>query len=99
MAAVKVIDERRLILGGGTAVELRIALESKAGPQLTRNILIERGYYSYMIVLSSPKTWARDYEPMFDAMVREIHLIEPEPLAKARSIVNTFPGMSSAHVE
>jgi membrane associated rhomboid family serine protease len=99
ITAVKVLDERPLILDGGTAVELKIALDSKAGPQLTRNVLIERGYYSYIVVLSSPKAWAKEYDPIFDAIVHEIRLIEPEPVAKARLLVNTFPGMSSAHVE
>jgi cytochrome c-type biogenesis protein CcmH/NrfG len=103
ITAVQVIDERPMLLAGSaagsTALELSIALESKAGPQLTRNILIERGYYSYIVSLSAPKAWAKAYEPIFDRMVREIRLLEPEPVAKSRTLVNTFPGMSSAHVE
>jgi membrane associated rhomboid family serine protease len=99
IAAVNVLDERPFPLEGGNAIELRISLDSKAGPQLTRNILIERGFYSYKVVLSSPRAWAKEYEPIFDAMIGGIRLFEPEPVQRARTIVNTFPGMSSAHVE
>lgn len=99
ITAIQKLDDRPLILNGGNAVELRISLESKAGPQVTRNILVERGYYSYVVSLSSPKSWAQAYEPIFDALVAEIRLIEPEPLVKSRTLVNTFPGMSSAHAE
>lgn len=99
IAAVRVIDERPVILDGGRAIELRISLESRAGPQLTRNILVERGYYSYIVILSAPKAWAAEYEPLFDAMEAKVALTEPEPVAKAKTVVDTFPGMSSAHVE
>lgn len=99
ITAVRVLEERPFPIEGGRAVELWIALESKAGPQLTRNILIERGYYGYAVVLSSPRAWASEYEPVFARMVGAIRLTEPEALARARAIVDTFPGMSSAHVE
>jgi tetratricopeptide (TPR) repeat protein len=99
ITAVTVLDERPLQLQGATAAELLISLESKAGPQLTRNILIERGFYSYKIVLSSPKAWTKAYAPIFDEMIAGIRLSEPEAVQRARTIVSTFPGMSSAHVE
>jgi rhomboid protease GluP len=99
IAAVRILDERPVLLEGGRAVELRIALESRAGPQITRNILIERGYYSYVIVLGAPARWAEAYEPIFEEMQTRIRLIEPEALVKSRTLVDTFPGMSSAHVE
>jgi membrane associated rhomboid family serine protease len=99
ITAVAVLDERPLSVEGGTAIELVISLESKAGPQLTRNVLIERGFYSYKIVLSSPKAWSKAYAPIFDEMIAGVHLLEPEAVQRARTIVNTFPGMSSAHVE
>lgn len=96
---VRVVDERPVILDGGRAIELRITLESRAGLQITRNILIERGYYSYVVVLSAPERWAAAYAPIFDAMVEAIALTQPEPLGEAQALVSTFPGMSSAHVE
>jgi membrane associated rhomboid family serine protease len=99
ITAVEVLDERPVSLDGGKAIELRISLESRAGPQVTRNILIERGYYWYTISFSSPLAYAKGYEPIFDLMAQEIRLTEPMTLVKARTVVSTFPGMSSAHVE
>jgi membrane associated rhomboid family serine protease/cytochrome c-type biogenesis protein CcmH/NrfG len=99
IASVSVEDERPFLVEGGKGVELEITLESRAGPLVTRNFLIARGYYSYAIVLSAPAAWAEAYAPIFDRMVSEIRLIEPEDLTRAKRVVSTFPGMSSAHVE
>ncbi len=99
IAAVRILDERPFLIKGGRGSEIRIALESRAGPQITRNFLIERGYYSYIIVLSAPKAWAEKYAPIFERMAKGIKLIEPKALTDAKAVVSTFPGMSSAHVE
>lgn len=99
ITAVEVLSERPVAIDGGKAVELRITLESRAGPQVTRNLLIERGYYWYVVSFSSPLAYARGYEPIFDRMMSEVRLTEPMSLVKARTLVSTFPGMSSAHVE
>jgi tetratricopeptide (TPR) repeat protein len=99
ITSVAILDERPAAIEGGRAIELRISLESRAGPQVTRNILIERGYYSYAISVSSPLAYAKSYEVIFDRLIASIRLIEPASLVKARTLVTTFPGMSSAHVE
>lgn len=99
ITAVMVREERPLVLKGGRAIELYITLESTAGRQVTRNVLVSRGYYSYVVVLSAPEAYARAYAPIFDRMVLAIQLTEPSTLKDARSRVTTFPGMSSAHVE
>lgn len=99
IAAVRITAERPFLLEGAKAVELDITLESRAGPQRTRNLLIARGYYSYAVVLSAPKAWAAKYEPIFEEMMTRLALIEPESLVKARQLVSTFPGMSSAYAE
>lgn len=99
ITAVHVVDERPFDVEGGHAIELFISLESRAGPQMTRNILVERGYYSYVIVLSSPSVYVDAYAPIFDQMRARIELTEPISLVKARTVVSTFPGMSSAHVD
>lgn len=99
VTAVRVIGERPLEIPGGRALELRIALESRAGPQLTRNVLIERGFHSYAIVLSAPESFAGAYQPIFDRMIQEIRLFEPPALVKSRAASLAFPGMASAHVE
>jgi rhomboid protease GluP len=99
IAAVKLLGERPRSIDGAHAVELDITLESRAGPQVTKNVLVERGYYSYAIVLSAPKAWAKKYEPIFAQMIDRFVLIDPEGLVKARQLVATFPGMSSAHAE
>lgn len=98
VTAVRVLDERPALVPGGRAREIRIALESRAGRQVTRNLIIERGYYSYFVVLSAPARWAAEYDPIFDRIIRDVALIEPTRVAKARTVVATFPGMSSAHV-
>lgn len=99
IAAVRVLAERPYLIDGGEAVQLDIALDSRAGPQRTRNILIARGHYSYALVLSAPRGWVEAYGPIFDEMMTQALLTEPRPLAKAKQKVSTFPGMSSAHVE
>lgn len=99
ITAVDILAESPVKIEGAKAIELRIGLESRAGPQLTRNVLIERGYYSYIVALSSPLPYAKSYEPIFERMLDSIHLSEPSSLVKARTVVTTFPGMSSAHVE
>lgn len=99
IAGVKVLGERPFEVPGGRALELMISLESRVGRQLTRNLLVERGYYGYAIVFSAPAVWAEPYAPIFERMARRVALIEPEGLGKARQLVGTFPGMSSAHVE
>lgn len=99
ITAVRVLGERPFLLPGGRAVELTVALESRAGPQITRNILVERGYYAYKVVLTAPAPWAAAYGPIFDTMAARFRLTEPAQLEEARRLVATFPGMSSAHVE
>lgn len=96
---VKILDERPVAIEGGRAIELRISLKSRAGAQLTRNVLIERGYYWYIVSFSSPLAYVESYEPVFDRMLASIRLTEPQSLVEARRVVSTFPGMSSAHVE
>jgi len=99
VTSVRVFGERPALVASGRALEVRVGLESRAGPQLTRNIIIERGYYSYHVVLTAPGKHATAYEPLFDRIARSVRLIEPERLSRARTVLETFPGMSSAHVE
>lgn len=96
---VEVLQEGPFVVPGGRALEIRIALESRAGPQVTRNILIERGYYRYAVVLSAPVRWADAYAPILETMAAGVELIEPAALAQARAKVQVFPRMTSAHVE
>ncbi len=96
---VQVLDQRPIDLPGATGIELVMSLESRAGPQLTRNLLLVRGYYGYVLVLSAPKNRAEAYRPIFEAVAQSIRLDEPESLREARRAVAVFPGMSSAHVE
>jgi len=96
---VEILQEGPFLIDGGRAIEIRIALESRAGPQLTRNILVERGYYRYAIVLSAPRRWADDYAPILEEMAAGLRLVEPERLERARAKVGVFPEMTSAHVE
>ncbi|NJK88047.1 MAG: rhomboid family intramembrane serine protease [Myxococcales bacterium] len=95
---VVVLQERPFVLAGARALELRIALESRAGSQLTRNILIERGYYRYAIVLSAPTRWAEGYAEILEEMASRIALVEPAPLFAAREKARVFSGMTSALV-
>ena len=101
IASVEVRSEKPLAIEGARAIELRIDLDSRAGPLSTRNILIERGYYAYTIVLAAPRAWAARYEPVFQKMLApaNLKLIEPTDLAASRRVVAVFPGMSSAYVE
>lgn len=99
IAAVEITDERPFLIEGAKGVQLSITLESRAGPLVTRCFLIARGYYSYIIVISAPAAWAEEYETIFDRMQAGLRLIEPEALTQAKRVVETFPGMSSAHVE
>lgn len=96
---VRVISERPFFLEGGRGLELDVRLESRAGPLVTRNILIERGYYGYRVVLSAPRRWFEPYLPVFRAMIEEIRMVETRELQKARREAEVFPGMSSAQVE
>lgn len=99
IAAVEVLGERPFLIEGGRAVDITIGLESRAGPQVTRNILVERGYYAYKVVLSAPAPWSDAYARILDRMLAAIRLVEPETLVAAKERVAVFPGMSSAHVE
>lgn len=99
ITAVEVLGERPFLIPGARAVDLTVALESRAGPQITRNILIERGYYAYKVILSAPRPWSKAYAPVFAEMMAGIELIEPSALAAARARAAMFPGMRSAHVD
>jgi len=96
---VDVLQEGPFVVAGGRAIEIRIALESRAGPQITRNILVQRGYYRYAIVLSAPARWAEAYAPILESMAARVELVEPAALEAARRKVQVFSGMTSAHVE
>ena len=96
---VEVLQEGPFVLEGGRALEIVVALESRAGPQLTRNILVERGYYRYAVVLSAPARWAERYAPILEDMAAAVRLVDPAPLAKAKKKVDVFSGMTSAYVE
>lgn len=99
ITGVEILREGPVVIDGGRALELVVALESRAGPQLTRNILVERGYYRYAIVLSAPLRWAEAYRPILDEMAGEVRLVDPGRLEAAKKKVRVFPGMTSAHVE
>ncbi|MCC7386330.1 MAG: rhomboid family intramembrane serine protease [Deltaproteobacteria bacterium] len=99
ITSVEVVSEHPLVIAGARGLELVVTLESRAGRLRTRNVLVERGYYSYAIVLSAPEAFADAYEPIFDHMIQGIRLVEPPWLAKARGLAVAFPGMSSAHLE
>lgn len=99
ITAVKVLQEGTRPVDGGRAVELIVSLTSRAGAQVTRNILIERGYYSYYVVLSAPVPFAEQYTPIFDEVVAAVQLVRPAAVERAQTVVSTFPGMSSAHVD
>jgi rhomboid protease GluP len=99
ITAVEIIEDRAARVVGGRAVEIRARLESRAGPLVTRNIIIERGRYSYFVVLAAPERWAAKYGRIFDRMTEQIRLMEPVGVRRARVKLATFPGMSSAHVD
>jgi membrane associated rhomboid family serine protease len=99
ISGVRVLDERPMMLDGVRATELVIALESRAGTQRTRNVLIARGFYSYFLVLSAPEAFADAYQDIFDRLLERVHFYEPAKLEKSRTMADTFPGMSSAHAE
>ena len=99
IADVTPLQERTMLIDGGKALVVDIALESRAGPQLTRNLLIERGYYSFKIVMSAPSAWFADYESLFERLARAVVMVDTDGLVHSRRVVETFPGMSSARVE
>ncbi len=99
IADVRVVRERPMLIDGGRAIVVDIALESRGGPQMTRNLLIERGYYAYTVVMSAPVAWFDAYEPIFDRLANAITLVDTDALIQSRKVVDTFAGMSSAHVE
>ncbi|MBK8009853.1 MAG: rhomboid family intramembrane serine protease [Deltaproteobacteria bacterium] len=101
IASVEVRSEKPFAIEGARALELRIDLDSRAGPLSTRNILIERGYYAYTIVLAAPRAWTARYEPVFQKMLARANtrLVEPAALAASRRAITVFPGMSSAYVD
>lgn len=99
ITGARVLGERPYLIGGGRGLELDIELDSRAGPQVTRSILVERGYHAYRTVLSAPAVWAEDYVPLFARLSRGIRLVETEGLRWARRVAQTFPGMSSARIE
>lgn len=99
LAKVEIKSERPFLVEGGRGLELEIYLASRAGPQRTRNYLVERGYYSYRMVLSAPEARDKSYGPVFDRLVGGLRLEEPAGLRASRRVAETFPGMSSAQVE
>jgi membrane associated rhomboid family serine protease/tetratricopeptide (TPR) repeat protein len=96
---VEVESERPFLVKGGEGLELAIALESRAGPQRTRNLLIARGFFAYRVVLGAPRRWAEAYRPLFDDLAARVALVETADLERARRVAAVFPGMSSAQVE
>ena len=99
IAEVRRRSERPFFVRGGRGLEVVVELESRAGPQRTRNLLIERGYHGYRLVMSSPARWADRYRPLFARLAASLQLIEPRALRSARRLAETFPGMSSAQAE
>jgi membrane associated rhomboid family serine protease/cytochrome c-type biogenesis protein CcmH/NrfG len=98
IAGVVVEEERPFVLPGGRALEIRVRLESRAGAQVTRNIVVERGYYRYAIVFSAPERWSAAYAPLLDRLEEQLSLVEPDALQDARTAAERFSGMTSAHV-
>lgn len=91
--------ERPFFLDGARAIEIDVELESRAGPQVSRNVLVQRGYYRYAIVLSAPAEWAEEYDSLLERLVEQVRLVEPASLKDARALVERFPGMTSARVD
>ncbi len=99
VSEVRLGEVRPVTLAGGRALERRVSVSTRAGVLETRNLLIERGQYGYVVSLSAPSAFAADYERVFEAMLSRLKLIEPARVARARREADTFPGMSSAHIE
>ena len=99
VAEVREGSVRPFLIDGGQGLELSIELESRAGPLVTRNLLIARGHYRYAVVVAAPMAWAEAYQPILEEMLRRVALVEPARLRGARARVRTFPAMSSARVE
>ena len=98
IADVRVLSERPVAVDGGRALVVDIALESKAGPLMTRTLLIERGYLGFAIVLSAPSDLYPAYEPLFERLIREVALGDTRALARRRAETRVFSGMSSVWV-
>lgn len=96
IASVRLRSERPFLIEGGSGVEVVAELESRAGPQRTRNLLIQRGYHAYWVVVTTPVAWAGPYADLVEELVEGIQLVEPPALREARRLAETFPGMSSA---
>lgn len=99
ITGVELVRERGVRIEGARALELTVALESRAGRHRSTNLLLARGYYSYFIVASAPVAWAESYEPMLRGLVDRAQLIDTNRLTRSRELVRAFPGMSSARVE
>ena len=99
IAEVRLGPTRPFLIEGGQGVEVPIDLESRAGPLFTRNLLVVRGNYRYLVVVAAPKAWAGAYDSILDEMLGRVTLTEPATLTRARARVRVFPGMSSARVE
>lgn len=100
LADVRIVRERPISWNepGVQALELEVHLESRAGPQVTRNLLIARGYYRYAVVVSAPRAWAEPYGPILQTLLERVELRRPEPLAQALAMARRFPNMTSTHV-
>ena len=98
ITSVRILEERSREVPGGRAMEIVASLDSRVGSQLTRNLIIERGYLSYYIVLSAPLEWSHEYAPLLEEIISSVHLFDPDSLIQARRRVEIFPGMPSTHV-
>ncbi len=98
ITAVRLESERPLLIEGGRGIELQVRLASRAGPQRTLTLLIERGHHRARVVLSAPERWAQPYHRLFSRMAGAVSLVEPAELTRSRRVAEAFPGMSSAAV-
>jgi len=78
---------------------LTASLYTRVGPQLTKNVIIERGSLKYYFVIAVPMEMVSRYEPITAKILESLELSEPLSVIEARKEVAVFPRMASAHAK
>ena len=84
----RILDPVKVSVGGYPANHIRTEVMTPKTAQRSDYYIIVRGYYRYILSLSSPLWLTDDYGPILDAVLEQTRVVEPDILQAAHVAVN-----------
>lgn len=86
VVGLKLSDPEPLVVGGQPAMRIHAEIATEQESSSVAYIFVARGYYRYILSLSSPTWLHQNYRQEFARIVAGVHIISPDALSVAREL-------------